>query len=250
MRLRSTLAALAISGLATTTAQAADLPSMKGPPLAPIYAFTWTGFYIGANVGWGFVDSDVVGVHDNVGVVFGAPTFLGNFGSLDGDGVTLGVQAGYNWQVGGWVFGVEGDINWADINSGFTGGFSSRFPAIGPVAASSDIEWFGTIRGRIGYAFDRFLIYGTAGFAFTDVSYAVAYGGPGGPVAGSSSDLRTGWTAGGGVEWAFANNWSAKVEYLYVDTGKNEIFDTTNTFSTFETQSFHLVRLGINYRFY
>src|SRR5262245_52324814 len=124
MRLRSLLAALAFSGLATPVAQAADLPYTKAPPMVPVPIWTWTGFYVGANVGWGFVDGDRFGVHDTAGGIVtavGTPAFLGDFGNLDGDGVTVGGQIGYNWQIGGWVFGVEGDINWADISSGFTG---------------------------------------------------------------------------------------------------------------------------------
>ncbi|MBB4039544.1 outer membrane immunogenic protein [Microvirga flocculans] len=173
-----TLAAAAVS--AADLARPAPPPVIAAPPI-----FTWTGFYGGINLGWGWRDSNretvVLG-----GAVPGTLYFPDN-----GDGgFTGGAQIGYNYQMGSFVIGVETDIQWADTNSDETVAFipAGAPGTFVPGEFSNDFsDWFGTLRARAGVAFDRVLIYATGGLAY--------------------SDNNTGWVAGGGVEWALPVNW-------------------------------------------
>ena len=151
--LLSGVAALGL--LAAGAASAADLPSRKGPVVAPVYvpAFTWTGFYVGANAGWGFGNMDSVGVS--------------GFGDLDG--FVGGGQIGYNYQLGQIVLGLEADFQGADLKAG------PSWAGLG-IVGEGKTEWFGTVRGRVGYAFDRFLPYLTGGFAYGSVKTTLAPG--------------------------------------------------------------------------
>jgi len=207
--LLSSVAALGI--VAAGAASAADLPSRKGPVVAPVYvpAFTWTGFYIGANAGygWGNVKPNVAG---------------------DLDGFIGGGQVGYNYQIGQFVLGAEADFQGADLSTG-----SNVF------GDSVRTEYFGTVRARVGVAFDRFLPYVTGGWAYGNVKTTV--GG-----FGSTDKTHTGgYTIGAGLEYAFTNNLTAKVEYLYVDLGEKNVFNTGVKVGT----DFSVVRAGLNYKF-
>jgi outer membrane immunogenic protein len=222
--LLSSVAALGL--VAAGAASAADLPSRKGPVVAPIYApiFTWTGFYVGANAGyaWGQIDST------NLGVI---PQFK------DPDGFVGGGQIGYNYQIGQWVVGLEADFQGADLKAttGALNGFS----------ASNELNWFGTVRGRVGYAFDRFLPYVTGGFAYGQVKNKITA-----PTFVYSDDnVQYGWTLGAGLEYAFTNNLSAKVEYLYVDLDKESLNVPGGTFTSKVETKFSVVRAGLNYKF-
>ena len=196
-------------------------------PAPPECDFTWTGFYIGGNGGGGWADG-----HTRYSPLPSAANFF-NFAlletALDADmsGGFGGVQLGYNQQFGHFVLGVETDFEGADI-----GGrkFHDPVPAIPPftpgetfLGTSEDINWFGTFRGRVGYApFCRFLIYGTGGLAYGDVDYSavVNFANAGGPVIPASrSETNLGWTGGGGLEFAISRHWTIKAEYLYVDLG-------------------------------
>jgi outer membrane immunogenic protein len=208
------LSSVALLGL-TAGAMAADLPSRRAPApiIAAVPVFTWTGFYVGVNAGAAFNNND------SDDIVFGGETI---FGDSDDDASFIGGgQIGYNYQFGSFVVGVEGDLQWADF-----GGTTYVFPN-GTVTTDSS-DWFGTVRARAGVAFDRALIYATGGFAFTD--------------------NRNGWTVGGGIEYAFTNNLSAKIEGLYVNL-ENDDFDFGGvTYSTGDTD-FGVIRAGLNYRF-
>ncbi len=210
------LASVALFGFAGA-ASAADLPARAAPP-APIVAaapiFTWTGFYVGVNAGYGWNDS---GDGD---IVFEGAAIAGD--SDDDGGFVGGGQIGYNYQIGSFVVGVEGDLQYADF-----GGVNYDFGPLGIYEDDSD-DWFGTVRARAGVAFDRALIYATGGFAFTD--------------------NRSGWTLGGGLEYAFTNNLSAKIEGLYVNLEDDEFTYAGTTFNTGETD-FGVVRAGLNFRF-
>jgi outer membrane immunogenic protein len=203
----------------TAGAMAADLPSRRAP--APIVAavpvFTWTGFYVGVNAGIGFNNGN-----DN-DIVFGGTTIFGD--SNDDASFVGGGQVGYNYQIGSFVVGVEGDLQWADFGS-----TTYVFPGVGGGTAVTvdSADWFGTVRARAGVAFDRALIYATGGWAFTD--------------------NRNGWTLGGGLEYAFTPNLSAKVEGLYVRLDSDDFTFGGATFSTGDTD-FGVVRAGLNYRF-
>jgi outer membrane immunogenic protein len=201
------LSSVALLGLATG-AMAADLPSRRAP--APIVAavpvFTWTGFYVGVNAGYGWNTSD--------DFVFNGERF-----DLDDDGGFVGgAQAGYNYQIGSFVVGLEGDIQYADF------GGEDVILSDGSVVDFNNSDWFGTVRARAGVAFDRALIYATGGFAFADDA--------------------TGWTVGGGLEYAFTNNLSAKIEGLYVNLDQDDDFLGIDN-----DAEFGVVRAGLNFRF-
>jgi outer membrane immunogenic protein len=216
---RILLATIGLLGLAATNAVAADLPRGMPTKAPAVFApgYSWTGFYLGVNGGGAFGRSDWNG-----------------FGDTDVSGGLVGVTAGYNWQSGQWVLGIEGDIDWANIKGDFTN-------AACPTGCETKIGWLGTARGRLGYAFDRVMPYITGGAAFGDVK-ATQFG------VGSVSDTNVGWTAGAGVEWAVMANWTAKLEYLYVDLGDVSCAACLPAASNVDFRS-HLVRAGLNFRF-
>ena len=212
-------ATFGLLGLAVTGASAADLPRAMPPVKAPAYVpaiYSWNGFYLGINGGGGFGHSDWSGI-----------------GDTHVSGGLVGVTAGYNWQSGQWVFGLEGDIDWSNIKGSFTN-------AACPTGCETKNTWLGTARGRIGYAFDRVLPYITGGAAFGDIKATQAG-------VGSVSDTNVGWTVGAGIEAAVAANWTAKIEYLYVDLGDVSCTTCIPT-SNVDFRS-HVVRAGLNFRF-
>ena len=206
------------------SAQAADLPRQmvtKAPAyVAPV--FNWTGLYLGINGGgaWGSSNWDSIG-------------------SFDVSGGMIGGTVGYNWQFGTWVLGFEGDIDWANVK-----GSSNTAACLGgATGCSSENTWLGTARGRLGYAFDRFLPYITGGAAFGEVK-ATHPGFPG------ASSTQVGWAAGVGIEYAFAPNWSAKVEYLHYDLGSFQCGLNCNLAGSDNVSfSADAIRGGINLRF-
>lgn len=231
-------------------ALAADLPTRK-PAIVPILVaapFNWTGFYVGANVGYGW------GVGDRVGLRTSTLGFLGDYGTLNTHGVFGGAQIGYNHQFGMFVAGLEADFQASGLSDS-----SGPNSALGfTVTGSSKQRWFGTVRPRLGVAFDRFLVYATGGLAYGDTRYTVTATVPGAAAVMSRNDTRVGWTVGGGVEYAFTQNWSVKAEYLYTQYEQKRIsapFVTTGgvvtavTASTVPTLSNHSARVGVNYRF-
>jgi outer membrane immunogenic protein len=228
------------------SAQAADIPVKAIRPIVPA-SFSWTGFYIGANVG-GAWSRDTGG--SDVGPVFPpfavlpplVPVFTvipGQLDTLPGGGNKTGIigggQIGYNWQVNQFVFGVEAD----GVGTGLRGSTASASrtfgPPIIPVSVTQtvtvnygDIDWMASFRGRLGWAADRALFYVTGGAAVAGVNGATAtvVNGPGIGLpagtftsAGGGSTTRWGWTVGGGIEWAFANQWSVAGEYRHTDFG-------------------------------
>jgi outer membrane immunogenic protein len=255
--------------LSAGSAMAADLPSRKEAPVyvpPPPPPPLWTGVYVGLNIGGGW---DANGGHSGVSAYYdprysiGANPFpavgpnlffLPNGNTLGSQGgVVGGVQAGYNFQFGQFVIGAETDFQGTSLSGGGNNTPLTLFPTpfanpggnnfLSPVGALTganiSLPWFGTVRGRAGYLITpTLLLYGTAGFAYGDVQ------------AWSFSNTRTGWTAGGGVEWLFAPHWSAKAEYLYVDLDSN---GRTGTFGWTWGNHFHpqlnVVRVGVNYHF-
>jgi outer membrane immunogenic protein len=226
-----------------STAQAADM-AVKAPRAPAPYS--WTGCYVGAEAGGssGRVRSVSNGTTNGVA--------NGTLGDLkvasDISGPLVGGTLGCNYQVNQWVFGIEGDGSW----SGQSGG-SLLVPPFNPTFKEDVSQnWIATIRGRAGFLVgNNVLVYGTGGGAFADLS--IHEFDPTN-VNGGAAETRqfTGWTAGAGVEWIFAPNWSAKVEYLYMDLGHKGFFaNTANGCCTF--QSTHLtdniVRAGVNYHF-
>lgn len=227
------LTAAAALLVGTVSASAADLaarPYTKAPIVTPV--FTWTGLYVGVNAGIG---GDKVDYPFSVfGGAFGGNLGLTSFGGFGGG------QIGYNWQFGGnWVAGIEADIQGGSIKSQLTA-------AAGPLNLSTgtDIKYFGTVRGRLGYAFDRVLVYGTGGYAYGSEDTTLIAS----PIVNfkQSNDL-SGWTAGGGVEWAYNNNVSLKTEYLYLNFDRNNVFSAGPFFSIDNKVTVHTLKFGLNY---
>ena len=190
-------------------AAAADL-AVKAPPIA-VPLFTWTGFYIGANAGVG---------GDRIDYPFTALGVAGGF-DVTSFGGFAGGQIGYNYQfAGGWVLGVEADAQWSNIRSEVTANVAGGLAALN---AGTEVQWFGTVRGRLGYGWDRVLLYATGGYAYgqEDTFLNVA---PGGVLNFSRGAELSGWTVGGGVEYAVTNNLSFKTEYLYFQFDRNNVF--------------------------
>lgn len=234
------LAGAALAALAAP-ASAADLaarPAFKAPVAVPI-VYNWSGFYIGAHVGGAWGDKDWTEIP-----AAGAPIARG---SHDISGFLAGGQAGVNFQSGNWVFGIEGQLSWTNADG-------SHVCVAGLAVCNTDVNWLGTVAGRIGYAWDRVMVYGKGGFAFADEKYFVTAL-PGGALVGTTSDdTRTGWMLGAGVEWALWDNWSAKIEYNYMDFGRDR-FAVANVpgpgtlVNVDIDQQVHVVKLGVNYRF-
>jgi outer membrane immunogenic protein len=296
--------ALTVAALALTvgSALAADLPSRKAPPMLPPPPPPppmWTGFYVGLNVGgtWANSNQQVIAV----GPVAASPgwphgsaldtgSFLAAFsaaGSASGfnngnnGGFIGGGQIGYNWQAfNSFVLGVEADIQGIAGNSGGRS-FVTAAPAfdginsnyIGVHSARGNLDYLGTVRGRLGWLFTpTMLVYGTGGLAYGGVTLNTAttvyndvyvtsghlpasFGGV------NFSNTQVGWTAGGGLEWMFLPNWSAKVEYLYYDLGtvtQNFAMPAVDTASGLNALfggqvrarvNGNIVRAGVNYHF-
>ena len=209
------------------TAAAADLPPAPGPApyyKAPVYApaYNWSGFYLGINGGGGWGGSSWT-----------------TTGSFDTSGGLVGGTIGYNYQINQVVLGVEGDVDWADISGTIT---SAGCPSTTGTCKTSD-AWLSTVRGRLGYAADRFMPYVTGGAAFGDINAT-------GPGLAGTDTTNAGWTAGGGIEFALAGHWTAKAEYLYVDLGRVSCGIACGGTPT-QDVSWHsnIGRVGINYRF-
>jgi len=213
--LRNILLTTASSVALVGTAAAADMPLKAAH--API-AWNWAGPYAGLNIGaaWNHAEfSDIGDIGGNgLFAFFGQPE---PFWSPRQAGFTFGGQAGYNWQTGNIVYGIEGDVNWVDSKS------SATFPAQGQ-SASSKLDFMATGRGRLGVAFSQFLIYGTGGVALAH--FSDAWGPTPSPFNGStfsSDQTRVGWTAGGGLEYMLTHNWTVRVEGLYADFGTTNV---------------------------
>lgn len=203
---------------------AADLarPVYKAP-MYYVAPFSWSGFYVGVNAGYGWGSSDW--------------TTTTTLASPDPKGWLAGGTFGYNYQTGNWVWGLETDIDATGIKSSTIGTGICAAPG-----CETKNTWLGTARGRLGYAWDRWLPYFTGGAAYGNVKMSPAAG-------GSESDTKLGWTVGGGAEYAFRGPWSLKLEYLYVDLGKASCSATTCTGAPDVSFKSNIVRTGINYRF-
>jgi outer membrane immunogenic protein len=216
----STMALLALA--AAGAARAADLsvaPIYKAPPVAAPQAYNWSGFYLGLNGGgaWGTSNWD-------------------SAGSFNLSGGVVGGTAGVNWQIGHAVIGLEGDVDWSTLKGTTTSALCAG-------GCTTNNDWLATVRGRAGYAFDRFMPYVTGGLALGDIKAAA-------PGFAGATQTNTGWTAGGGVELALTNNWTAKAEYLHVDLGNmNCGFNCGVVANNNVSVKSDQVRGGVNFRF-
>jgi outer membrane immunogenic protein len=232
-KLFGALAAVALAAPASS-ALAADIRlPVKAPVMAPV-VYNWTGFYVGANVGysWGRVNTDLAAsattttrtrIFRTAGpdlisdvTTVGLPVGIAGTGSTNVDGIIGGGQIGYNWQSGAWLFGLEADFQ----GSGEKGGHTLAIPGL---SASADfkLNWFGTARARLGWLpTDRVVFYVTGGLAYGELQSDYSIGFLGFPPVGiSTKHTKAGYVVGGGVEGALGGNWTAKAEYLFMDLG-------------------------------
>ena len=222
---RVLISAIGLLALTAGSAFAADIPRAAPPYRTPAYvapAFTWTGLYVGINGGYGWGTSTWSG-------------FPG--GDANPNGGLFGVTLGYNWQLPGspWMFGLEGDVDWTNLRGSFTN-------AACPAGCQTRNNWLGTGRVRVGYAIDRVLPYVTGGFAVGDIRANPA------AFAGTNS-TELGWTIGAGIEAAIAPQWTAKLEYLYVDLGSTGCSAAACGIATNVDFRASLVRAGLNFKF-
>lgn len=274
MRLLSTLAAAAAVSLATS-AMAADLPvipaqtapapapvSLKAPSVPPI--FTWTGAYGGVNLGYGISDSKLK-LGASTTPFFADALNVAGFGNGDKGGFTGGAQVGYNYQVGTVVYGIEADVNYShlrDKHAAFAAWQVGPNTAAERLSAQHRVNWYGTLRPRIGFTTsDDLMIYATGGLAFGGVKGKSSYligvlEDPTNDVvfSGRKSQTRLGWTVGAGAEYAVTDKLSLKGEYLYVNLGTDKYTarsaTRTDTYRVKDETNFHVVRAGLNYKFW
>jgi outer membrane immunogenic protein len=233
----------AVALFASGTAIAADLgaPVPKGPPRTGA-AYNWTGFYVGAHVGgvWGDMDFTLTDQNNIL-----PPPFI----SHDVRGSVAGGQIGFNWQAPGsnWILGIEGQVSWSDAD-----GERAIGNATSALGVATEVAWLGMVTGRVGYAFDRVLVYGKGGIAFAHNDNEFFIEGASGRFRLFSEQARTGWTIGGGIEVALGGNWSLKGEYSFIDFGTEDVrfAGPLNSFAEYDVeQQLHVAKIGVNYRF-
>jgi outer membrane immunogenic protein len=224
---RTTIAGIVAGVLMTGPAIAADMRDAYKAPIAP-RAFNWNGLYLGGNLGYGWAN-----VKTSVAV---AGVAVGS-GTEDLKGAIGGGQIGYNWQTGAMLVGIEADYQGSGQKATFTGA---------GITAKDSITSFGTVRGRLGYVSDTWLLYMTGGGAYGTFRSDLTVPGIG---TGSSKKSHGAWTIGAGVENAFATHWTWKAEYLFIDTGRfNDSRGLAGVVVNTEVRD-HIFRLGVNYLF-
>ena len=215
-------------------------------------SFCWTGPYVGVHLGYGWSNADT-STTGPLPAISAIPAWPLN---PDPSGVVGGAQAGYNWQCGCFVYGIEADFSWSGMNGSSS---VSPYPASGAGTFGTtheNINWFGTVRPRLGYTCGpNVLIYATGGLAYGDASYS---GNAYGPVNGypvSVSTTKVGWALGGGVEYAICKCWTVKAEYLYMDLGSESASQTSIPLITPYTANYtwqttaNIFQIGVNYKF-
>jgi outer membrane immunogenic protein len=224
------LASVAAVALLSSAAVAADLPLPMAPsepaPVA-VPGYDWSGIYVGVQGGWKFGEDDY---------------FVTGFGDagFDVDGPMVGGHLGGNFQTGMFVFGLEGDGEWADVSGTDTAPNGDE--------VSTDIEWQASIRGRVGLAWDRVLLYGTGGAAFAGTENRIFDASV--PATDTEDDTRVGWTVGAGLDFGITQNLSAGVEYRYTDYGEEDYTTALFPGQTFTSDlSYHAVRGRVSWRF-
>ena len=223
---RFVVALLSVAAMSVASANAADMP-VKVPMIQPPQpiAYDWSGFYVGGDIGggWGHHDRSVV-----------PPGFQNSY---DSSGFIGGGHLGYNYQISSFVLGIETDFNGTTIkgDDGSAGGTLDQ----------TQVNWLGSTRGRVGYAWDRFLVFATGGWAYGELEH-YSNGGAG----QSFTSTRSGWTVGGGLEYAIDNNWLVRVEYRYYDLGTYQNLAPTNGLFPYEvSNTLNTVTAGFSYKF-
>jgi outer membrane immunogenic protein len=242
----------------TTSAFAADL-APRTYTKAPVYVdpgYNWTGFYLGGNIGYSWGTSrDTSTLTNAAGAVLLSTADKSNL-----NGVVGGGQIGYNWQMQSWVWGLEADIQGTGeqgsraftYTAPFIGGINFVPGVVVPFVLTQKIDWFGTVRGRVGIlATPKVLLYATGGLAYGQVNSSETIG-TAVPSAFSNSITNVGWTVGAGIEGVIGGNWTAKLEYLYVDLGtvsSSYALPITNVISYSSHVTDNVLRVGLNYKF-
>ena len=228
------LAALLTAGhLATLRANAADMAST---PYAS--GFSWTSFYIGGHVGGGWDNRDV-GIFDTI-----SGDKIG-IGKTKASGFLGGGQIGLDYQFApNWVVGIEADVSGANLKNTGVANSGSGNISVASVQHDNSIDLFGTVRGRVGYTLNNWLLFGSGGFAWANEE--VTRNQPG--TVEKASGTGKGWTAGGGLEWGFAQNWSARVEYLHVELGAESFVFPLAHIRNDAKVTMDIARFGVNYR--
>src|SRR5262247_2673054 len=240
------LSALLVTSIAANAADRSPPPYSPPPYVPPVYApppFSWTGFYVGGNIGGAWANRDVLD-----------PFFGVNFNNGNSNGVFIGGgQLGYNWQVGYAVLGIEADFDGA-ANNNNTG--TVFIPTVGSIQVTSNNRWITTLAARFGVTNGPWLFYGKAGGGWVGSDdFTVTNLTTGSSITVSNNNTNSGWLVGAGIEWAFLPNWSAKVEYNYLGLGDRTFtvpagspFLASDTF-TQSNRSIQMVKVGINYLF-
>ena len=246
--------AVSLSGAALAADIPVRTPYYKAPGVVAPVVYNWSGFYVGGNIGYGRMETDTT-------IISGTTTFPTGtvLTSARSKGVLGGGQIGYNWQWGNWVLGFEGEYDAANLNGtarsvGVGAGFSD---------ATYQAKWIGLATGRLGYAWNNWLLYAKGGGAWVrnDAGSNTFTAGGTLTTVTSGRETRDGWTIGGGIEWGLGNNWSAKVEYNHIDLGSATVGRTV-TLSTNPVLlpvgtvalrtgnvDIDMVKFGLNYRF-
>lgn len=253
--------ALLIAMSSVAPATSADLSSriLTKAPTATDPAYNWGGWYAGGQIGGAWGTSDLGSAFVNgAAPIANQPTFAAASPQLSPTGFSGGGQIGYNHQVDRWLFGIEADASYTGLRQSRS--VSAPFPAGGAFAAASSVgsDWMVTLRPRAGYTVDRTLFYLTGGLALTDLNFASSYTDTAGQSAAADfSKTKVGWVAGAGIEHAFTKNWTAKVEYLYADFGKQSVTapviagagSTNGLIAQDVDLKTNTVRGGLNYHF-
>ena len=254
MRISLLVVALSTSVVASS-ALAADLPPPPPAPRAPAAyvpappPYNWTGFYLGPNIGWGW---NTVSVSDQFGFNYNNSSNQGQFAG--------GGQVGFNYQFwGGVVAGIEADFDWLPNSNNTGNGTIVGAPATLPgnvLTVTGNNRWLTDVTGRLGYGWDRVLVYGKGGWAWVGSNGNTVTNTTTGAAVTSGSTSNDGWVAGAGLEWAFLGNWSARLEYDYIKLNNTSFtvpggtagFLVNDTFNV-SNRSINIVSLGLNYKF-
>jgi outer membrane immunogenic protein len=233
--LLASVGAIAIAG----SAFAADLTRPAPPPVyvPPPPIFTWTGIYVGGQVGYAWA-------RDNANITSQNPPFFFFTADSRPQGVIGGAHLGYNLQFGAWVVGLEGSVDGTSLDKTVFVGGVAALPGL-TVQSREDVQ--GSIRGRLGIALDRVLLYGTGGAAFSNVKNDYRLGFPI-FLQESITKTRTGWTVGGGLDYAITNNWSIGAEYRYSDFGRFDDFPF-GVLASVPRARHHLTENQVQFRF-
>jgi outer membrane immunogenic protein len=245
------VAASALAVALVGQAAAADLP--VGPAYRPapvLIGYNWNGVYVGANVAWSRAQSNVSWTPNLTAFpVDGTTIAAASTNRLTSNGVTGGAQAGYNWQAGNFLAGLEGDISFMNNNATFTA-------TVPTLSESAQMNWLVTVRPRVGYVWDNWLFYATGGWALGKVTFTDAVLSTAGPIGTTFQRDKSGYAAGAGVEYGIVGGWSAKLEYLYVNLGSVNGFMgpggpavPSSLIGVNHNMVDQIVRVGINYRF-